>query len=191
VTGSGIGTGYTLSANPGTATPSTGTYNTPQLITMQSGSVGAGDVVLTIIDDVTQTCKFNLLINDPKTCDTGNLCLLEGSGIANIVCNDAATTETSIDDYVSFSLNPTGLGLTSSYLVTIISGGGTVSPSNGIYGQLTQFQFNVGSASQKYKVIRITDSQKTDCYFDLRIDSPGTCSGCKNPPCVPIKVLKN
>ena len=92
---------------------------------------------------------------------------------------------------MSFSLNPTGLGLSSNYLISIISGGGSVTPSVANYGAPTSFQFNVGSASQKYKVVRITDTGNNGCTLDIQIDSPGTCSGCLNPPCAPINVIKN
>lgn len=191
VTGSGIGTGYSLSTIPGLVSPSTGTYNTPIFYTMQLGSVGAGDVTVEIVDNVSPNCKFTLVVTDPLICDTGDLCLIDADGLANITCNDASTSSTQADDYTTFTLNPSGLGVSGTYSVTVISGGGNVTPGVAAYGTSTSFHFNNGSATGGAKTIRIQDIGKADCYLDVIVPSAGPCSNCVNPPCVPINVIKN
>jgi len=182
---------YTVTVNKGIILPSSGTYGIAKVFNLNPGSVGSGDVILTITDDISSYCTQQIIIPDPKTCDLGDLCLIDDAGLSNIVCNNNGTGGTKADDYTVFSLNPNGLGIGATYSVVIINGGGSVSPTTASFGSVTNFQFNAGSSTGGTKTIRIQDLSKQDCYFDIDVPSPGPCSNCVNPPCVPITVIKN
>ncbi|MBL7832152.1 MAG: hypothetical protein JNK41_14080 [Saprospiraceae bacterium] len=190
-TSTGGGTTYKVTVSQGTVTPTTALYGVPTVFTLNAGSVGAGDVTVTLTDFNIPTCKAQIVIIDPLVCDNGDLCLLDDTGFSNLSCNDNGTKGTQIDDYTTFSLNPTGLGIGSIYTVTIISGGGIVTPATALYGSATSFRFNNGSATGGKKTIRIQDVDKPFCYIDVEVLNPGPCSNCVNPPCQTIGVVKN
>ena|GEM_PF-6279808 len=191
VTGNGVGTGFSITTTPGSVTPNSGSYNNPILFTMQQGSVGAGDVQVTLTDNASPNCILVLTITDPLICDVADLCLIDVSGISNIICDNNNTSGSAADDFTRFSLNPSGLGVSGTYSVTVISGGGSVSPPIAAYGAISNFQFNPGSSTGGAKIIRIQDIGKIDCFFDVTVTNPGPCSNCVNPPCTPIQVIKN
>ena len=185
------GTQYNVSSSIGTISPTTAFYGAPTIFALNSGSVGTGDVTITLTDALISTCKQQIVIADPLVCDVGDLCLIDNVGLSNILCNNNGTNDQKADDYTVFSLNPTGLGIGGTYLVTIISGGGTVLPTSANYGGVTNFVFNNGSATGGKKVIRIQDVNKIDCFLDVDIPSPGPCSSCVNPPCINVTTNKN
>ena len=187
----GGGPTYTITVSQGTITPTSGVYGQTSTFALNPGSVGAGDVIVTLTDINSGTCQEQIVITDPLVCDLSDLCLIDGAGLTNIICNDNGTSGSKADDYTIFSLNPTGMGIGTTYSVTILNGGGTVSPGTAVYGAVTNFQFNPGSATGGQRQIRIQDLSKPDCYFDVLIPSPGPCSNCVIPPCTPIQVIKN
>ncbi len=103
--------------------------------------------------------------------------------MGEITCdwNDTPTNET--DDFIVFSLNPTGTDLGGFYNVTVASG--TVTPSSGVYGVSTMFTLQLGSAGSGDVGIEITDGNDTACQASGTITDPGSC-GIICPPFDPI-----
>lgn len=101
-------------------------------------------------------------------------CSLTNSGIDNIHCNDNGTTENSIDDFVEFTLNPSGIDVGAAYLVSA-SAGGIVTPSYGFYGNPTIFQLQSGSANGFTYTITIKDVRDASCYLTNTV-SANPCS---------------
>lgn len=190
-TTTGNGSTYKVTVSQGTVTPTIAAYGVTTTFSTNPGSVGAGNVIVTLTDSQVPTCKKDITINDPLVCDVGDLCLIDGVNLANVKCNDNGTAKTGVDDFTSFTLNPSGLGIGSLYSVTVINGGGSVTPVTANYGGATTFQFNNGSATGGTKTIRIKDTSKADCYFDVDVIAPGPCSTCINPPCINIDAVKN
>ncbi|HMG16574.1 MAG TPA: hypothetical protein VK590_14050, partial [Saprospiraceae bacterium] len=182
---------YFIHVSTGSVTPSVSAYSVTTEFIMQPGSASGGNVTVTITDTKHQECNLTVLITNPGTCSPGVICSLTDAGLTDKTCDNNGTQGITSDDFTKFALNPTGAGLSPNYFVSILSGGGTVVPNVGLYGQKTFFQFNTGSASGGTKVLRITDSNDSNCIFDVSITAPGTCSNCPNPPCTTINVIKN
>ena len=180
---------YFIHVSPGSVTPSVSAYGVTTEFIMQPGSASGGNVTVTITDTKHQECTLTVNITNPGTCSP--ICSFLSAGLTDKTCDNNGTQGTSVDDFIKFALNPTGTGLSNSYILNIISGGGTVVPNTGTYGQKSFFKLNNGSASGGTKTIRITDSNDPNCPLDVIITSPGTCSNCPNPPCTTIDVIKN
>lgn len=180
---------YLVNVSPGSVTPSVSAYGVATEFIMQEGSASGGNVTVTIKDTKHQECTLTININNPGTCSP--ICSFISAGLTDKICDNNGTQGTISDDFIKLALNPTGSGLNTNYTVSIISGGGTIVPNVGLYGQKTYFQLNPGSASGGTKVLRITDSIDPNCPIDVTITSPGTCSNCPNPPCTTINTLKN
>ena len=69
-TGADLGTTYTVSVPTGTITPTTGTYGSATSFQLQNGSAGAGNVTVTITDNVDGGCTFDQVITDPGVCSS-------------------------------------------------------------------------------------------------------------------------
>ncbi|MFZ1290637.1 MAG: SUMF1/EgtB/PvdO family nonheme iron enzyme, partial [Melioribacteraceae bacterium] len=117
------------------------------------------------------SCSFSLVMQD-NVCELN--CSLTNSGIDNIHCNDNGTTENSIDDFVEFTLNPSGIDVGAAYLVSA-SAGGIVTPSYGFYGNPTIFQLQSGSANGFTYTITIKDVRDASCYLTNTV-SANPCS---------------
>jgi hypothetical protein len=102
------------------------------------------------------------------------VCNIATSGITALTCNDAGTGSITTDDYLTFSLNPTGTMLGTTYAVTVSSG--TVTPTSGTYGAATSFQLQAGSAGAGNVTVTITDNGTAACTFAQTITDPGACS---------------
>ncbi|MEW7290749.1 DUF7507 domain-containing protein [Aquimarina sp. 2304DJ70-9] len=67
--GNNIGATYTVSVTSGTITPTSGTYGVATTFTLQNGSVGAGDVTVTLADiNDPISCALSITVTDPGTC---------------------------------------------------------------------------------------------------------------------------
>jgi hypothetical protein len=118
-------------------------------------------------------------------------CSLSSTGLANVQCNNNGTVATSTDDYITFSLNPSGSMLGSTYTVSS-NNGGVVTPSSGSYGTSTNFRLQNGSANgSTIYTITITDSSGSPCQITVDIGPVSPCSSCPNPNCVSVTVTKN
>ena len=72
-TGSTLASTYSVSVSSGSITPNSGiNYGGPIAFTLQNGSAGAGNVTVTIIDDVDGACTFAVPITDNGDCSSTN-----------------------------------------------------------------------------------------------------------------------
>jgi len=102
-------------------------------------------------------------------------CGITAAGLTALTCNDNGTGAVTTDDYLTFSLNPTGANLGSNgYTVSVSSG--TITPTTGVYGAATSFQLQAGSAGSGNVVVTITDADSTSCSFNVTIEDQGVCS---------------
>ncbi|MFA7273551.1 MAG: T9SS type A sorting domain-containing protein [Crocinitomicaceae bacterium] len=69
-TGTVLGTTYTVSVPSGTITPTSGTYGAATSFQLQGGSAGAGNVIVSIIDNSTMGCSLDETITDPGACSS-------------------------------------------------------------------------------------------------------------------------
>ncbi|HNL05932.1 MAG TPA: SprB repeat-containing protein [Chitinophagales bacterium] len=146
----------------------------------------SGTYTVTVTDDNGCTAMCNSTINEP-----GALCNLTAAGLGNVMCNNNGTTADASDDYISFTLNPTGTTLGSSYVITVSSG--SITPTTAGYGQTTTFQLQNGSAGSGNTVtITITDLTDTNCKIQVDIPDTGSCSTPSCPPirCLPVTLTK-
>lgn len=106
---------------------------------------------------------------------TSTACGITAADLSALTCNDASTNSDPADDFITFSLNPTGsnLGL-NGYTVSVSSG--AISPATGTYGAATAFTLQAGSAGAGDVVVTITDTDSTSCSLLATITDPGVCS---------------
>jgi len=117
------------------------------------------------------------------------ICSLTSAGKSNEACNSNNTQAITTDDYITFSLNPTGTGLGTGYTVTA-SGGATVTPTSGTYGSATNFQLQNGSANGTTYTITVTDNATGACQVTTTVMKT-SCSSCPTPDCLDFQVIKN
>jgi YVTN family beta-propeller protein len=174
----------TVSATGGTS-PYTYLWNSGETTASISGKTsGTYTVTVTDANGCTDACSSS--INEP-----GALCNLTGAGLAGATCNDNGTTADATDDYISFTLNPTGTTLGSGYVVTVSSG--SITPSTGTYGAASNFQLQNGSAGSGVTItVTITDNLDSNCKVQVDVADTGTCSTPVCPPmkCLPVSIVK-
>jgi hypothetical protein len=90
-TNTGLNTNYLITVNQGSVSPSVGVYGQTILYTMQPGSAGQGNVIVTITDSQSPSCKSQIIISDPGTCSPGSVCVIGNPGLNNVKCNDNGT----------------------------------------------------------------------------------------------------
>lgn len=186
-TGSGLGSGYTVTASGGaTVTQATGTYGSATSFRLQNGSANGTTYTITVTDNATGSCTITTIVQQ-NSCS--NACTLTGAGKSSEVCNSNNTPAITTDDYITFSLNPTGSNLGTGYTVTA-SGGGTVTPSSGTYGSATNFQLQNGSANGTTYTITVTDNATGSCQVTTTVMKT-SCSTCPTADCLQWQVRKN
>ncbi len=104
----------------------------------------------------------------------GGTCSIATSGLSALMCNNATTTMSAADDYITFSLNPMGTDLAATYNVTVSAG--TITPTSASYGVATNFQLQAGSAGGGNVMVTITDATDATCQLIVNIVDPGSCS---------------
>lgn len=169
-----LGTSYTVTG--GGVTPTTANYGAPASFSTAPGTVGGGNIMITITDSNNGGCTITATIVDNGGCDNSEPCDLQDAGLSNIICDDRGTANPN-DDTFTFQLNPTGTGLSDVYKVD----GYRVGPRQANYGGPTTFQTSIGSVNNGDLVITITDSEDPDCQLVIIVPSPGPCSG--TPTC--------
>ncbi len=107
-------------------------------------------------------------------CLSGGTCSIATSGLSALMCNNATTTMSAADDYLTFSLNSTGTDLAATYNVSVSAG--TITPTSASYGAATSFQLQAGSAGGGDVVVTITDADDPTCQLIVNIVDPGSCS---------------
>jgi len=136
----------------------------------------------------TNGVSIDALYDDFKMVCTA-LCNLTSAGKTNEACNSNNTQAITTDDYITFSLNPTGTGLGTGYTVTA-SGGATVTPTTGTYGNATSFRLQNGSANGTTYTITVTDNATGACQVTTTVMKT-SCSTCPTPDCLNFQVIKN
>jgi len=108
--------------------PANGNLTIPIII---PGPTTAGSITLTIRDANNPGCDATATVSIP-VCPMATPCSLTANGLLNTTCNDNGTSSNSSDDYITFSLNPAGANIGTTYSVTV--SGGTITPTTGTYG---------------------------------------------------------
>lgn len=183
-TGSAIGTAYNVTGVPGTVTllngnPATNiAYGSATQFRMQNGSAGGGNVSLTVTDAQNSACTASGTLTDPGSCAA--VCAITASGLTAVACNDNGTPSLPSDDYITFSLNPSGTALGSGYNVTGTPGTVTLlngDPATNVpYGNATQFRMQNGAAGNGNVSLSIQDVSNSTCLFNQALTDPGACS---------------
>jgi hypothetical protein len=185
-TGTNLGATYTVSAdNGGTVTPSGGTYGAATAFQLQNGSANGTLYTITITDVSGGTCTVTTTVQQ-NACSTPP-CSLTSAGETLETCNDNSTSATGADDYITFSLNPTGTGLGATYSVTA-SGGAAVTLAGGgaatgiSYGSATALRLQNGSANGTSYTITVTDVSGGTCTVTTTVQQ-NACSAlsCTSP----------
>lgn len=121
-------------------------------------------------------------------------CELTNADLLDITCHENGTIADPADDYLTFSLNPTGFNISATYNVSVSSG--TIMPTTANYGAATTFQLQNGSAGAGDVTVTITDTSDNACQLEVLIIDPGNCARdvdgpnprpgfppCPNQPC--------
>ncbi len=191
--GSNLGSGYTVGVNNGgVISPTSGSYGSSTNFQLQTGSADGTLYTITITDDADPNCSITTSVQQ-NSCSMA--CDLTDSGVSNESCNDNGSTNGN-DDYVTFSLNPSGTN-TTTYSVTADNGGvvsldGGGSPTGLAYGNSMDFRLQNGSADGTLFTITITDDGDPNCIIEASV-SQNPCSNCPNPNClnVQVQILEN
>ncbi len=168
VEGTNVGSGWGAVDSDGDAA-GTGTYGVP----VEMGpyfSSGFPSLMFTIEDFDDPSCTFDIDVPVPAEC----FCDIEFSGMnfSALGCNDNGTPGDPTDDYIVFEINPTGVGLGTSYTISPI----TTIPPGGTYGAPQIFQTLPGSAGGGGMIITVNDDTYPLCVLQFWLPDPGTCS---------------
>ena len=118
-------------------------------------------------------------------------CSLTSTGLSNVQCNNNGTPAITTDDYITFSLNPSGTILGTTYTVSA-NNGGILTPSSGTYGAPTNFSLQNGSANGTTTyTLTITDASGAPCQITVNVGPVSPCSSCPNPNCGTVNVTRN
>ncbi len=99
--------------------------------------------------------------------------------LSNLGCSDNETFSDYTDDLLTFDLDPTPGAAGNTYEVSI-SGGYTISPEVGTYGQVTSFTVSAGSSGSGNLELTLTDNS-VPC--DQLVTIPNTENACIPGPC--------
>lgn len=164
--------GYTYVINPGNITGQ-GTHGVPLVLTDQF-PIGT-HLTVSIYDEINPTCTIlNRPVLSPGACSVPNItCDITSPFLDDQLCHDNNTPSNSVDDYISFILNPAGTNVGASYTISVSSG--TVSPTSGMFNQPTRFTMSAGSATSGPITVVITDVTG-GCQYEFTIIPSGACS---------------
>jgi hypothetical protein len=118
-------------------------------------------------------------------------CALSNAGKTLETCNNNGTSSNGADDYITFSLNPTGSNLGATYSVTA-NNGGTVTLAGGgaatvvPYGSATAFRLQNGSANNTLYTITITDAGGAPCTVTTTVQQVSCSSSACTPPVLSV-----
>ncbi|MBR9920664.1 MAG: T9SS type B sorting domain-containing protein [Bacteroidetes bacterium] len=168
VTVSGSNTGPGWSANDPNNT--SGNYNVPT--SFGPYPISGGPLNITIVDAIDPGCITAFAVNPPAPCS--NACDLQQANLGNISCNDNGTPFDPSDDFIEFTLNPSGQGIAATYTVT--SPSGPITPNGGAYGSPLVFQTSPGTAGNGPVQLTIIDGNDPACTLTISLSDPGVCS---------------
>jgi len=120
-------------------------------------------------------CQYEFVSGNCATCSITN------GGLVVLNCDNKGTLTNSNDDTYSFTLNPTGSLLSTSYTISGLPDGNKTFN----YGSsVTLGPYIIQSGVQN---VTITDNSDINCKFNVSIQPPQTCSNCIiNPPALSI-----
>lgn len=159
-----------VSPSFGATSGSDATVHTLTQAINQSGSV----TIRIKLTGVTTGNRQTTIDNISWTAYAAPGCNIATADLTALTCNNNTTTSDPDDDYISFSLNPTGTQIGATYTVSVSSG--TITPTTGTYGAATSFQLQDGSAGAGNVTVTITDADESGCTLDVAITDPGSCS---------------
>jgi len=138
---------------------------------VRSVYTSAGDKTASIYVNSTlgveKVIAVSVHVDDPCTLDPMNI-------PSSVTCHANGTPIDASDDYLTFQLNPLGVGLGTSYTVSVPSGA-TITPVSGTYGVATTFQLHNGSAGGGNVVVTITDDTDSGCTGNVTVTDIGSC----------------
>jgi len=134
-------------------------------------NLGAGNYSVTVSDN--NGCKSNCstVLSSPTNC-----CTIQYLGLVISSCNNKGSLTNSSDDEFSFTLNPSGSGIGTTYIVNGLPN----SPQIGNYGSPTSFGPYL--ISNGVLNITIVDYLNNNCTFSGSITPPTSCSICDLQP---------
>lgn len=146
---------------------------------------------ITVINPVTKAWVANIPANAPKRvifqCGIcfSTTCALTASGESLETCNNNSTGSNPADDYITFSLNPTGSNLGATYSVTADNGATVTLASGGAatgiaYGTATSFRLRNGTSNGTLYTITITDVNGAPCTVTTTVQQ-SSCTSCTPP----------
>jgi hypothetical protein len=100
-------------------------------------------------------------------------CSFTAHGLDSLQCNDNNTPYDESDDYLTFSLDPTGVNLWINYKVKVSKG--SIQPDSADIGVPTRFRLQDGSAGGGNVVLTIYNPIDTACNITVNITDPGSC----------------
>ncbi|MBK8723277.1 MAG: hypothetical protein IPL95_13710 [Saprospiraceae bacterium] len=130
-------------------------------------NIGAGTYTVTVTDNNSCTATCSTILNAPVGC-----CVINNINLVIGNCYNKGTLTNANDDEYTFSLNPTGNGLGTTYTVSGLHN----SPQTGTYGSPTTFGPYLISAG----VLNITvvDNVAGTCTKTASVTPPPSCSVC-------------
>ncbi len=167
--GDNLGATYSVIGPNGSVFPFNANYGSATAFMFDPGSAGAGNVVITIIDNDDASCTIDVTIVDPGSCSSD-------CGISLVsyteLCNDNGTPADPSDDFyiITLDANASNPGVSNSYTVDF----------NGIintftYGTVNN-SFNVPADGNSY-TIQIFDTDDNSCGFTQSTSNLDNCSG--------------
>lgn len=170
------GTVSRANGNPATNIP----YGSTTSFRLHNGSANGVNYTITVRDNADNSCTVTTTVQR-NSCSSD--CTLTTSKKANEACNNNNTPSVGTDDYITFSLNPDGNNLGSSYTVTAnngatvsLAGGG--SATNVSYGNPTTFRLQNGSANGTNYTITIRDNADNSCTITTTVHQDPCSDSC-------------
>ena len=151
----------------------TGTY--ASIITMGPYPINSGTISLFATDLNDPNCTtITVQVVPPASCSNAPPCDIIDPGVGNITCDQFGSPSAPGDDFAVVELNPMGMGLGNTYIVTspVVS----ASPGIGTYGT-TSVQNLFGAAQAGPTItLTITDSDDPNCSITFTIPNPAPCA---------------
>jgi len=136
-----------------------------------NSNIGAGTYTVTVTDNNSCTATCSAVLNAPLGC-----CVINNLGLVIGNCNNKGTLTNAADDEYTFTLNPTGNGVGSTYTVNGLPN----SPQTGTYGSPTTFGPYLISAG--VLSITVVDNVASTCTKTASVTPPPSCSVCNVAP---------
>ena len=141
-----------------------------------NSNLGAGSYSVTVTDNNSCTSSCSVVLNAPTGC-----CELLNLGLTIGTCDSKGTLTNATDDVYTFTLNPTGTGIGTSYAVSGLPN----SPQTGTYGSPTTFGPYLISAG--VLSISVVDNVSNTCSKTGSVSPPVPCSVCNvSPPVLAV-----